>query len=299
MLDSGADVGWGHFARCSALARELELHGCEVGFAVNGEPPPFASEHSSLAPGGHADIVVFDLHPRTPNPDPDAWDEALIVCVADGTVPGYRHDILVDPNVGAAPATPPHRLAGAPYVILRPEFDHVGAPRIRELPERLLVSFGGTIRPDLLERALAAIDASADAFGSVELVLPRPAAAEETSRVAVRSDVRDMERLLAEADAGLFAAGLTMHEACAVGLPCAVVSLADDQAEEAGALAELGAVLYLGEADRLGASGIERALAELSTLSVRERLSRAARQAIDRRGRRRVVAAILQAARRR
>jgi spore coat polysaccharide biosynthesis predicted glycosyltransferase SpsG len=264
VLDTGADVGWGHYARCSALAREFALRGCEVGFVVNGEPPPFAAGTASLAPGGPADIVAFDLHPRTPDPNPDAWGEALIVCIADGVVPSYRHDVLVDPNVGAAPAAPPERLAGAAYVILRPEFDHVGAPTIRDTPERLLVSFGGTIRPTLLDRALAAIEAHADAFATIELVVPGSTAVEATSRVAIRSEVRDMERLLAGADAGLIAAGTTMHEACALGLPCAVVSLTDDQADEAEALADLGAVRYLGNAEQLSARGIDQALTELT-----------------------------------
>jgi UDP-2,4-diacetamido-2,4,6-trideoxy-beta-L-altropyranose hydrolase len=299
VLDSGGDVGWGHFVRCSALAVEFTQRGCEVMFIVNGEPPPFAAAEASPALDGRADIVVFDLHPLTPSPDPDSWDEALIVCIADGAVPPYRHDILVDPNVGAPAGNPPHRLAGAPYVILRPQFDHVSAPRIRESPERLLVSFGGTIQPDLLERVSAAIEARADAFLTVELMLPRPVELEIPARIAVRSAVRDIERLLAGADAGLIAAGGTMHEACAMGIPCAVVSLTEDQAGEAEALAAREAVLYLGNAERVTDSGIGRALAELAGRSVRERLSRAGRQVIDRQGRRRVVAAILQAAGRR
>jgi spore coat polysaccharide biosynthesis predicted glycosyltransferase SpsG len=282
VLDSGGHAGWGHFARCSALAAEFARRGCAVGFAVNGPPPPFAREPVPPAPAGRVDIVVFDLHRESPKPDLAAWQGALVVCIVDGVIPELRYDVLVDPNVAAAAATPPRRLAGARYVIVRPEFDRTSAPTLRDRPERLLISFGGTSRPELIERAVAAIGASGVPFASVEQL------------VLHGKETRDMARLLAGIDAGLIAAGTTMHETCAVGVPCAVVSLTDDQADEARALEDRGAVLYLGPADQLPSGAIEGALAQLASRAVRKSLSLAGRREIDRRGRHRIVEAILQ-----
>jgi spore coat polysaccharide biosynthesis predicted glycosyltransferase SpsG len=101
---------------------------------------------------------------------------------------------------------------------------------------------------------------------------------------------------LSNADAGLIAASTMLHEACATGLPCAAVSLSPEQAAEAQALADRGAVIDLGGAAELTVGAIESALLELSRDEVRKRLSERSQRAIDRRGRTRVVDAVLRLA---
>ena len=312
VVDCGGDVGWGHFVRCHALASELRGRGCDVGLFVNGEPPPFADESAAAATGepsgtvGHlpppfedVDAVVLDLWRYSDGVREALPRAALVVTLIDGRDPPFESDLTVDPNVSAGISNGRTRLSGGDYVILRPEFDQTVVRTAARVPDSLVVSFGGTDRSSLLSRVLARATSPGGApFAQIVAVVP-PAPDADGSRgdsmpnVSWRTSVADMPELLLGAEAGLIAAGTLLHEACATGLPCAVVALTPDQELEARALAGRGAVLYLGSAEELTDTVIVSALTSLRDGSVRAQLSTRAREAIDGGGRKRVADALL------
>ena len=157
------------------------------------------------------------------------------------------------------------------------------------------MSFGGTARGPLLQTVISALKRSGDAFGQVTVFVGGGEFAHPpVGGICFKQPDSDMSLVLAGADAGIIAAGTMLHEACATGLPCAVVSLGPEQAAEAAALAARGAILYLGAAEDLTVDAAAASLDELGRVNVRARLSERARRTMDGHGRVRVVDGILE-----
>lgn len=294
VVDAGGDVGWGHFVRSRALADELERLGCRVDLLVNGDLPPFAADGAGVPTGlawsstavdlaAGADAVVLDLKTYEPSTRAGVPSGLFLAVLVDAEALPFTPDLTIDPNV-AAVAHPGAALAGADAVLLRAEFDETLTPPPPREPGTLLVSFGGTDRTALAERVARAVQRQT-AFSRVRSVLP---GAGPLPPAAMRD-------LLLGVEAGVVAAGTLVHEACATGLPVAVVSLDETQHLEAVALERAGAVLYLGRADELADGDLDAALARLADDGVRASLSARAREVVGAHGRERAAAAIVAA----
>lgn len=313
VLDCDERVGWGHFTRCSALAAEFRSRGCDVTLVLNGEPPSFAGRELTIVPGGEvgdaaaleragpAEIVVIDLASRADLGAEDLAGSALVVLIVDGGRPAIGADLVVDPNVGAVHGAGLKRLAGPRFVILRQAFDDLPSRELAPRPRRLLIAFGGTPRPQLIETTVAGLKRVVNCYEQIDVVAPTsiefPRSELDGRNLRVDHAVSDMRQLLSSADVGVIAAGMTLHEACATGLPCAVVSLSDEQAAEARALAELGAIAYLGQGSQLSVKLVAQTLEDLTRVERRRELSACARRAIDGGGRARIVDSALGLAR--
>ena len=70
------------------------------------------------------------------------------------------------------------------------------------------------------------------------------AVARRDPRLTLHVDTPHMARLTAEADIGIGAAGSSVWERCVLGLPSAMVVLAENQRPAAAALAERNAALW-------------------------------------------------------
>jgi spore coat polysaccharide biosynthesis predicted glycosyltransferase SpsG len=311
VVDCDECVGWGHFVRSHALAAELRADGCETVVHVNGVLPPFAGLDDAVVTGDAlgsvgairnvdpSGAVVLDLASCEASTRDGIPNSVLLVVLQDGGELRFKCDLRIDPNVsGSADTTRGEALAGAEYVILRAGFDQ---PIDRSSPVDspcLLISFGGTPRPAIVARALAALaPTDTRAFDRAVVVVPETVARSLDCRtvagVSILTNVRDMPGLLAEVDAGLIAAGTLLHEACAVGLPCAVVALSLEQNFEAAAVSGEGAALYLGYAEDASDEDVRRALSQLADTELRLKLSMRARALVDGRGASRVASEIL------
>lgn len=179
-------------------------------------------------------------------------------------------DLLLDQTFGRDPASyaglvPSHAqvLCGAKYAMLRPEFaslrgysvERRRAPALREL----LISLGGVDKPNATLLVLEALAGSAlRPETNIKVVMGATAPWLEQVRhyaagmafpVEVLVGVSDMARLMAEADFAIGAAGATAWERCSLGLPTAMVVLAENQRFAAGHLAAAGAALMLDRQD--------------------------------------------------
>lgn len=171
-------------------------------------------------------------------------------------------DVLLDQNLrhgaaaryrGLVPATC-RLLLGPAHVLLAPAFD-AALPRARvgELGS-VLVYFGGNDRCNQAGRAVAALAHFPNIKVNVVLGNAHPfrdevmAQARVHQQMRVRDTCSDMAGAMCQADFGLGTCGMAAWERCAVGLPSLVTVSADNQREDALALAALGAVQHLGDA---------------------------------------------------
>jgi len=207
---------------------------------------------------------------------------ARIMVIDDLADRPHECDLLLDQNLGreatdydglvSAVCT---RLIGPHYALLRSEFrDARKASLSRREAEsqihHILVSMGGMDMNDATSRVLRALALSdlpsevriTVVMGSNALALERvrELAAQMPLETEVLVDVRDMARLMSEADLAIGAAGSTTWERCTVGLPSIVIELADNQAGIAQTMTQAGAALDPGDvraadfACRLGAT---------------------------------------------
>jgi len=240
-----------------------------------------------------------------------------LLAVDDGVRLGsHCAHVLLNQNLGAERLEYPHDadaalLLGSRYALLREEFRSWRTLRRRtpQLARKILVTFGGADPDNATETVLAAlaqIDVSTpDAELHVKVVVgaanshrdalhERVRSLRETStamKTDIFTDVDDMPELMAWADLAVAAAGSTCWEMALMQLPAAVVVLADNQQQIADRLAEAGAVLNLGRADRLAVEDAARAIADLC----RDRVARASQseaglRLLDGRGAERVTA---------
>ena len=130
-------------------------------------------------------------------------------------------------------------------------------------------------------RALVLIGAASDRCEEVELAV-RGA---ETS-FSIKESVPSLLPLLRDADLGIVAGGLTMHEALAVGLPCiALCQPVRHQAELAQRFADAGVMINLGPGAALTAGQIAEAILSLAAdLNLRRRIAAGGPQLVDGQG---------------
>ena len=147
-------------------------------------------------------------------------------------------------------------LLGPGYALLSPEFEH-SASKMKSRAgriKRVLVFFGGSDPTGETEKALDAIE-SLEATGvsfDVVVGINNPNREALRMRSAGRENVRfycqtpEMASLCVNADIALGAGGSANWERFCVGLPCFVVTTADNQRETVSALSDGGYIRSLG-----------------------------------------------------
>lgn len=162
-------------------------------------------------------------------------------------------------------------LAGPKYALLRPEFEQMrqaslswrrSAAGIRSI----LITMGGVDQHNATEAVLKVLDDCTQLSDTCRITVVMGATAPWLDAVKARVatmrrqaevvlNVRDMARRMADSDLAIGAAGSTSWERCCLGLPTALLVLADNQLPSAGALNEAGAVRLIG-----GPQDVERCL---------------------------------------
>ncbi|MBU3057073.1 UDP-2,4-diacetamido-2,4,6-trideoxy-beta-L-altropyranose hydrolase [Pseudomonas indica] len=199
------------------------------------------------------------------------WEESLrpfcrrLMVIDDLADRAHQCDLLLDQNLGRKPedyaGLIPEActvLAGPQYALLRPEFAALreysltrrrGCQGIRQL----LITMGGVDLADasgLVLDILAACDLPRDCQITVVMGAAAPwldrvraKAAELPWKTQVMVNVNDMAQLMADADLCLGAAGSTSWERCALGLPCILLCLAENQKMVIEALSRKGVAM--------------------------------------------------------
>lgn len=284
VADLGPETGLGHIARSSALAVALRSQDVEVSCRALGREAQWwlgvswdPVEEGDLEPlAREFAAIVLDSYRIAPATLGALSEVAPLVLFHDLGDPPPGPALIVDP---ASPEpSRADRLHGLDYVCLGPHFwglpvrDRAGAV------EHVLVSTGAT-DPGARAASWASIAAQALPGAAVELLAGPFSRLEAPAGVGLVEPTQRMRELLQRTDLLLCAAGQTMLEACAVGTPCVVAPLAENQLSAAKGLEGRGAVCVVDPADDVA---IGRGLRELAADSGRrESISQAARSAVD------------------
>ena len=180
----------------------------------------------------------------------------------------YPVDVLINYNVYADKQTyeklyaesgesVPRLLLGAGYVPLRAEFRNVPKKEIKKKCTDILISTGGADPVHLALRMAEYISAECrnDGLRYHLLIGAMNRDKSEIARIASGSknivlhhNVSNMPELISSCDIAVSAAGSTLYEICACGVPLITYVLADNQLQGAKAFEKLGIAAFCGDA---------------------------------------------------
>ncbi|MCC6646710.1 MAG: UDP-2,4-diacetamido-2,4,6-trideoxy-beta-L-altropyranose hydrolase [Polyangiaceae bacterium] len=331
--DASAEAGTGHVMRMLALGQAWQARGGDVTLAtcapealrargsrmgariveVPAATEP-AADRATLEAARGARAVALDGYAFGHELLAALRQAGARVLVVDdnGENERYASDLVLNQNLHARLAMYARRapwtqaLLGPRYTLLRSEFrGHVAPPRPAPgARSRVLVSMGGADPVDATGATLRALaELSVDERASLELraltgaANPRVEALQALAvggLAEVLAPTDDIAPHLAWADVALAAAGSTLWELCALGVPALLVPIADNQVELAREVARRGAAIALPDA-RTSADGRAwlAAAASLARDDARRlAISSAARALVDGEGAARVAAAL-------
>lgn len=203
------------------------------------------------------------------------WESVLrryvngIMAIDDLADRPHDCDILLDQNYYDAMAQRYNdclpvnclKLLGPRYALLRREFREV-RQRLRSRDgsvKNILIFFGGADPQNITAKAIAALAKAgrSDITADVVIGATNPhrrmievlCAPQRNLRLHVQAD--NMAQLMAAADLGIGAGGATMWERCLLGLPTLTVVFAHNQERSTRETGNIGALRYLGWADKL------------------------------------------------
>lgn len=257
-------LGWGHVARCEALARQLQHH--DVRF-----------DQSAMAgvsvdwPGldGVPDVVVLDRLDST-RELVAGWQAvgATVVSFEDQGEGAELADLVVSDMYRSGRASR-RELVGPEWAVLRPEFVGLPDPVVRRVGRRVLVTFGGADPAGLTDKVRGWWP------DGLEVRVVEPPA-----RSGVH--VEGMAGLMRWADLVVTSGGRTLYEAAACGTPALAV-LANEREGRHIHLGVGNVVVGMGW-DVPGGEVVYRAQRVLDEYDWRVELSATGRRAVDGRG---------------
>jgi UDP-2,4-diacetamido-2,4,6-trideoxy-beta-L-altropyranose hydrolase len=315
---AGPTIGFGHLVRCRSLARAL---GVEPVVVVRGTP---ATRRRAAGSGWRVATVRSGDDLQRLGPDVLVVDDPSIKVVRtwvrrarrigvpvatihDLGIAAIDSDLIIDGSV-----QPPRgvdgrcgSLRGLLYTILDPRVREIRERVDRPVPRRVLVALGGGSRLAIAARLVRAIAAR---IGDVEI---RAAGGFASGRrmPALRGGtwihpLHGLAEELSLASVAVLAGGVTLYEACALGVPSVAVALNSAQHVTIRALARRGATVDAGSASgfsrkrNMAAKALDRVAREVDRLiadpAARRRVAIAARRLVDARGAARVAARLRQ-----
>jgi spore coat polysaccharide biosynthesis predicted glycosyltransferase SpsG len=302
---AGPRRGFGHLVRSISLARAMGVRpllclrgpstvidtaialGADV--LTDGSPRSIAL----LRP----DVVIVD------DPIPGAtrsWVAAgrragaVVVTVHDLGLGWTDGDVVIDGSVTRTPRVHPSRVAlrGAKYAILDPQLATARRRRSAPAGRRVLVALGGGRRREIAREIAEAIVA-ADPRAQIRIAggfATRPAA--PSKNITWISPSRGLREELSRATVAVVGGGVSLYEACAIGVPTITVPVVPGQTPTVRAFARTGAAIGM----PLRAAGNRTAAAVVALLDDPRRravLRRRSMRLVDGRGAARAAAAVL------
>jgi spore coat polysaccharide biosynthesis predicted glycosyltransferase SpsG/ribosomal protein S18 acetylase RimI-like enzyme len=307
----GPDIGAGHVFRSAALVEEALRRGHQVDLHGTFEGSLVADRVRSLGvrtvagprPDAY-DVVHVDTYAASGDELAGrAAGAALVSNVEDAAFGRRPADLVVDPNLGAertARATGPVLARGSRWALLRRSVaERAGSAELRGEASRILVVLGGT---DALGVTGQVLDVLARSGRRLQVTaVAQPAARDDLRRrardlgldvdlVAPQPDLTD---LMLASDLTVSAAGTAVWELCCLGVPAALVCVADNQ--RAGYEQVIGRGVAAGLGDAAGGLDLDSAEGALRDVlgdaGLRRSLADAGRRLVDGRGAWRVVGA--------
>jgi spore coat polysaccharide biosynthesis predicted glycosyltransferase SpsG len=321
---AGARRGYGHLVRSLSFARALgvrpllavrgtqQARDIALGLGADVVGAPATRAIRALRP----DVVVVD-DPSTPHAqrriDAARRAGALVVTIHDLGLGCAEGDVVIDGSAASPVSARPGRvsLVGTRFAILDAQYapaqrrahshPRTVAPSHRRLHapshrKQVLIALGGgphVRTAAAIARAIVAADPHAHVRIAGGFVARPRAVAPRVTWVTAR---RGLARELAGADVAIVGGGVSLYEACAMGVPAVALPVVSGQVPTVRAFAKRGAAIGL---DRIGVNGgaaarnaAARAVALLNSPHQREALARRSTRFVDGQGASRAAAAV-------
>ncbi len=290
--------------------------------SMDSEIPVWEELSSSI----DADLLIIDSYFVTPTYLTWLKDNIGRVCYIDDVLSfPYPVDVLVDYNVYAnlpdyqtlyeGCEDKPEFLLGVEYAPLRSMFQNIPAWEQKETVTDILLSTGGS---DELHIALEFVKYLHNQGGdgrTYHILLgamnqDKPAIREMSEKmdwIVLHENVVDMKSLICSMDVVVSAAGSTLYEICACGVPLITFSTADNQIRGAEAFEKLGLAINVGDlrepesikrgvviSGTIDSQAIEKMITYSLTTEARVKMSKRQRAIIDGHGAERLAEALFE-----
>lgn len=280
LTEGGNEIGFGHISRCSSLYDEIQKRNTEVKMIIKGSTD-IAKKH--LLHGRSVEVTDWQskefIRSNITKNDYCIIDSYLL------SVEGYQliakqawHCLYIDDNarlkypIGTVvnPSLYTNRtcyddkgstvyLLGAEYIILRECFVDQGKLTLRDNVEHVLITMGGSdtkgIIPDILEQLCTVYpNIFFDiVIGQVSIDIEQiHKISPNNTNFHTNLNGNEMKNLMIQADLAITAAGQTIYELLATGIPFIPIQIVDNQINNIlgmKALYEELPVIYCGDED--------------------------------------------------
>lgn len=302
--DGNQEIATGHLMRCLSVAQALDEIDIPVLFAVADENSGKLLR-SFMAAEREFSVICLNSDYRNPDAELDRLCEAVfqnnIGCVLIDSYfvtaaylerlhtaaktayidDLYSHDYPVDLiiNYDAAPLADfyskcRYKLLGLPYTPLRKQFRGLH-PQVRPEVKDIFISTGGTdpcgVAERLMNKLLGNLEKKEIRFHILAGAMHSGRAAlnllaDEYSGIRLYEQVFDMAALICRCDLAVSAAGTTLYELCAAGVPAVSFTMADNQLAGARDMEHFAGIPYAGDV-RTAADFIEKLAETVISLS--------------------------------
>ena len=284
--DGNAQIGSGHIMRCLSIAdafkrkktdckfvladktfqpliedRGYSVHVLETDYRdMDSERDYLQKEISTYCP----ELVVVDSYFVTKSYLQSLKANVRLVYIDDLAAFAYPVDVLVNYNAYGSELDYkklyndertfcPQLLLGVAYAPLREMFRNVPKREQKETVENVLVSTGGSDPAHLAMKTVGyvardntfnwhfLIGTMNPDYGTISKI------AEKNNKIHIHYNVKDMKALICSCDLAVSAAGSTMYEIAACGVPMIAYILADNQIPGAKTFAKLGLAVSCGD----------------------------------------------------
>ncbi len=278
--DGNPQVGSGHIMRCLSLADAFQTAGQAVIFvtaddsfqdiiqrrgyecvvlhtkydAMEGELSVLIPLLQKFCPS----CILLDSYFGTPDYMAAIRNEAPLVYIDDLNAFDYPADLVINYMLYADKLAYPRNkryLLGPKYALLRKEFQNIPKRETAVSVKNVLLSTGGA-DPEhmtlkcvqyLREQPYGDVIYHVVIGGMNQDVTAIERLAATSSHIVLHRSVSDMRSLMLKCDVAISAAGTTLFELCACGVPTVTYILADNQIMNASSFGEAGLMLNAGD----------------------------------------------------
>ncbi|MGN0431370.1 MAG: UDP-2,4-diacetamido-2,4,6-trideoxy-beta-L-altropyranose hydrolase [Lachnospiraceae bacterium] len=332
--DANREIGSGHIMRCLSVATELKKRGEQVLFVTADEAAAeLLSQRGQAFYALHTDyrdmeaelsillprltqekpgVVLVDSYFATESYLTQLSNAVKTVYMDDRFAFPYPVDMVINYNIYASLL--PYRehahprtkefLLGCDYVPLREEFKQVPVA-VREYAKNVLITTGGSDKFNLAGQILEAVLSDRQTrnlhyhvvSGAFNSHLPELKKIEvKHENVHIYQNVTNMSELMKQCDIAITAAGSTLYELCAIGIPILCFSFVDNQEKMVQTFVDKELVHFGGDYKREGSflfCTLAKKLCELiGSRELRQSCSDKARKLVDGNGAARIAEAL-------
>lgn len=333
--DGNEKIGTGHIMRCMSIAEEfiskgescafilaqdtfkgyIEEKGCDT-YILNSDYTDMRGEIKklcSLIDRKNPDMIIVDSYYVTPEYLHSLNDICKTVYIDDMLKFPYEVDCIINYNIYGdmeryndlyynSNTEMPMTLVGSKYTPLRNEFKKIEKRKIELDVKRVLFSAGGADPEHMTRRLVKYIQKNPNRYifdivvGTANTDLDEIIKMSDGEKIVVHSNVKNMSLLMMQCDVAVSAAGTTLYELCACGIPTITYILADNQINSANAFESCGVMKLLGDIRKQ--SGIEeKIISKIDALAgdktAREKMSKSMQTLVDGQGTRRIADMLL------